>query len=476
MVRAYTRVEASGHKHFGWQCLWFLLQGKGTAMNAAAHRFGASGGKWRRARGASIGMALTLIIGSFCLSQTKLRAQTLPAFPGAEGFGAEVTGGRGGEVYHVTNLDDSGPGSFRDAVSRGPRVVVFDVGGYIELRSAVSVQSDLTIAGQTAPGDGIATKNYEVSFSGSHNVIVRYIRLRQGVTPGQDRKSAVNIFNGGDMIFDHVSIEWGRWDTVDMNQSSNITIQNSIIGEGVSPQMFGCLCQSDYVTLSHDLWISNQSRNPKAKGQSVQYISNVVYNWGVTGFVGGHSAADHSVDIINNYFIAGPNSNSSFVGDFASTDLVYQTGNYVDLDQDGQLNGGAVVETDFTDAGATVVSAPSADPPVPVTGDSAQTAFQNLVSAVGASLHRDSVDTRLIGYLTSLGTQGQIISDPAEVGGFGTLQGGTPPDECAGDGIPDYWKLQYGLDPCTYAANGDFDGTGYTNIEKYINGLVDGSY
>src|SRR5712692_710428 len=293
----------------------------------------------------------------------------LPAFPGAEGFGALTTGGRGGDVYHVTNLDDSGPGSFRDAVGRGPRIVVFDVGGYIELRSPVSVRSNITIAGQTSPGDGIATKNYEVSFSGSSNVIVRYIRFRQGLTPGQDRKSAVNINAGANMIFDHVSIEWGRWDTVDMTASSDITIQYSIIGEGIAPQNFGCLCQSDHVTLSHDLWIHNKSRNPKAKGLPVQYISNVVYNWGVTGLVGGHSAADHYLDVINNYFISGPSSGGRFAGEFTATDNVYHTGNYVDLDQDGQLNGREVLDLDF--AGATVIQLPTADPPVPVTLESA---------------------------------------------------------------------------------------------------------
>ncbi len=148
----------------------------------------------------------------------------MPAFPGAEGFAAYVTGGRGGEVYHVTHLGDSGPGSFRDAVSRGPRIVVFDVGGYIRLGSPVSVGSNLTIAGQTAPGAGIATRDYEVSFSGSPNIIVRYMRFRQGLTPGQGRKSAVAIYRGQDIILDHLSIEWGRWDTVDMNQSFNITI------------------------------------------------------------------------------------------------------------------------------------------------------------------------------------------------------------------------------------------------------------
>ena len=410
------------------------------------------------------------------LAQSQACAQGLPAFPGAEGFGALATGGRGGTVYHVTNLADSGPGSFRDAVSAGPRIVIFDVGGYIELASAVSVHSDITIEGQTAPGDGIATKNYEVSFSNSSNIIVRYMRFRQGLTLGQDRKSAINIASGHNMAFDHVSVEWGRWDTVDMNGSTDITIQNSIIGEGIDPQRFGCLCQSDNVTLSHNLWIHQQSRNPKAKGIPVQYVNNIVYNWGASGFIGGHSAADHYIDMINNYFIAGPSSSSAFLSDFTPTDNVYHSGNYVDLDLDGQLDGRQVTDIDFLNVTATILSAPSAFPPVPVTVDTAQDAYTKVVAGVGASLVRDGVDSRLIGDLTSLGTQGQIIHSQDDVGGFGTLQGGTPPASCAGDGIPDAWKIRYGLDPCVYNPNGDFDGTGYTNIEKYVNGLVDGIY
>jgi pectate lyase len=123
-------------------------------------------------------------------------------------------------------------------VKQGHRTVVFDVGGYVELESAVSVASDLTIAGQTAPGQGIGTRGYEVSFSNSKNVIVRYIRFRQGNTPKQERKSAVAILNGSNMIFDHVSIEWGRWDCLDMNRSTDITLQYCIIGQGVGPQLF----------------------------------------------------------------------------------------------------------------------------------------------------------------------------------------------------------------------------------------------
>jgi pectate lyase len=345
------------------------------------------------------------------------------AFPGAEGFGRFASGGRGGEFYHVTTLADSGPGSLRDAVSRGHRVVVFDVSGYIALESILHVGSDLTIAGQTAPGDGTATRNYEVSFAGVSNVVVRYIRFRQGVTPGQDKKSAVNVIHSRDLIFDHVSIEWGRWDTVDMNDSVNVTLQNCIIGEGVAPQRFGCLCQCDNVTFSHNLFINNQSRNPKAKGK-IQYVNNVVYNWGVVGLVGGHSETNHFLDVIGNYFIQGASSSGRFLGEFKPTDRVFQSGNYADLNKDGRLNGRPVVADDFGagENAATLLAASAIGATANVTVEPAAAAYSNVVAHAGCSLHRDAVDRRLIADVQSLGPRGTTIRDPEEAGGFGDLK------------------------------------------------------
>jgi pectate lyase len=391
-------------------------------------------------------------------------AATAPlAFPTAEGFGARATGGRGGEIYHVANLSDSGPGSFRDAVSKGPRIVVFDVAGYIGLQSMVSVASDITIAGQTAPGEGISTKNYEVSFSKSHNIIVRYIRFRQGLTPKQEKKYAVGLGETSSMIFDHVSIEFGRWDCIGMSKSSDITIQNCIIGPGIAPQRFGCLCESDNVTFSHNLWISNQSRNPKSKGV-VQYINNVVYNWGVCGYVGGHSGGDHSADVIGNYFIKGPNSNEHFAGEFKPTDHIFQKGNCTDMNLDGVLNGKLATPEDFGggENAPTLVPASSINPPVPVKLDTAEAAYKKVVAGAGCSLQRDSVDTLLIGDLTSLGKKGKTISDPMEMGGFGEIKGGPAKIKASGDGIPDEWKKVHPSNPAD----------GSTLIEKFLNELA----
>ena len=429
----------------------------------------------RAAKSALLLIPLLVFLMTAMSAQLPSAPTPLRAFPSAEGFGALVTGGRGGETCHVTNLNDSGPGSFRDAVSKSHRIVVFDVGGIIKLDSNVSVSSDITIAGQTAPGEGITIYGRSVSLSGSHNVIVRYLRFREGIH-GDRGKCSINVSGASNMIFDHVSIEWGRWDCLGLTQGSHtMTFQNCIIGEGVDPQRFGALVDSvTNITLSHNLWINNQSRNPKAKG-TIQYLNNVVYNWAVTGLVGGHSAADHQLDAIGNYFIKGPSSNDRFVGQFTVTDKVYQQNNLADLDRDGQLNGRPAVEKDFgvSDDAPSFVSTPFLHPPVPVTVDAAEVAYRKVVAGAGASLHRDSVDARLIAEVTSLGKKGQISHDEAEVGGIGELKGGKPPVSTLGDGIPDIWKTAHSLDvKDPNVAKGDYNHDGYSNLEKYLNELA----
>src|SRR5580704_13584685 len=318
--------------------------------------------------------SMLLLSGRFFTISASAQAKEYPAFPGAEGFGRFATGGAGGETVHVTTLDDSGAGSFRDAVSQPHRVVVFYIGGIIRLKSNIAASSDLTIQGQTADDEGITLYGRSVSFSGQHNVIVRYLRFREGIN-GDKGKCSVNLSGGSGMIFDHCSIEWGRWDCLGLTQGSHdITFQNCIIGEGVDPQRFGSLSDSvTNITYSHNLWINNQSRNPKAKGR-IQYINNVVYNWGVCGLVGGHSEADHFLDAIGNYFIAGPNSGSHAVGEFKATDHVYQKGNFADTDKDGKLNGHELLAADFGsgDGAPTLVNSPMVAPLTGLTIESAQ--------------------------------------------------------------------------------------------------------
>jgi hypothetical protein len=336
----------------------------------------------------------------------------------------------------------------------------------------VCVGSDVTIAGQSAPGEGIGIRGSEVSFSGAHNVIVRHLRIRQGLVKRQDKKSAINITRGRDMVFDHVSVQWGRWDTVDMNGCENITFQDCIIGPGVAPQRFGCLCQCERVSFIRNLWISNQSRNPKAKG-TIQFINNVVYNWGGTGFVGGHSGTNHYADLINNYFIAGPSSSGPFAGQFTSTDYIYQAGNWVDLDRNGVLDGHLAQPEDFgrDPKVPTFVAAPSVMGGVSRMPDTAQAAYEKVLAGAGASQHRDSVDQRLIADLASLGQQGATIRDPEEMGGFGAIAGGPGPADTDGDGLPDNWETDHGSNP-KLADSNDVTSSGYTRLEDYLNWLA----
>jgi pectate lyase len=364
-----------------------------------------------------------VLVGTFFATSASAQPKASPAFSGAEGFGQFASGGRGGEIFHVTTLDDSGAGSFRDAVGKPNRIVVFDVGGIIRLKSNVAVGSDITLAGQTAPGDGLMIYGRSVSFSGQKNVVVRYLRFREGIA-GDKGKCSVNLSGGGDMIFDHCSIEWGRWDCLDLTKGSHdITFQNCIIGEGVDPQRFGSLSDDvTNITYTHNLWINNQSRNPKAKGR-IQYVNNVVYDWGVTGLVGGHSGADHFLDAVGNYFIAGPNSSARFTGEYRATDHVFQKDNFADMDKDGKLNGRPVTAGDFGkgDEAPTLANDFTVAPPTNVTIEPAQSALSNVLAQAGCSLHRDSVDTRLIDEVESFGTRGKISHSEAETGGVGEL-------------------------------------------------------
>ena len=388
----------------------------------------------------------------------------LPAFPGAVGFGAQATGGRGGSVYHVTNLNDAGAGSLRDAVSKGPRIVVFDVGGYIDLKSPLSVQSNITIAGQTAPGQGVSTRGHQVSFSGATNVIVRYMRFRHGLIGS--KKDAVTIYDGHHQIFDHLSVSWGRDENFSINASTNITVQDSIIAEGLETHSCGGLIQSDGVTVYRSLYEHNKTRNPKVKGR-MQFVNNVVYDWGSDAFIEGDSAGLSEANVIGNYFIKGPSTGDGSPFTRGNQNFhIHAGGNYVDSNRNGALDGVPVTTAQLGDV--VVEPVPFAFPPIPV--GTAAAARDTIVTTAGASLHRDATDLRLIDDLVK-GT-GKLISDPAQAGGWAGLAGGTAPADTDRDGMPDQWERANGLDPAD-AADGNATGAdGYPNIERYLNGLV----
>lgn len=415
--------------------------------------------------------------------------EKLVAFPGAEGFGKYATGGRLGTVYRVTNLNDSGVGSLRDAVSQPNRIVVFDVSGVINLKSALTFSSNLTIAGQTAPGDGITVYGKRVSFSGVDNVICRYLRFRMGVA-GEKGKDAAGLANGANMIFDHLSVSWGRdenfsisWDKRGI-EPADITIQNSIIGQGLQTHSCGGLIQTNGgVTLYRNLFIDNNTRNPKVKGLN-QYVNNVIYNWGRGGayILGGNSEGKSWATIVNNYFIKGPSTSVAPYTRANENFQLYATGNYYDDNLDGQLDGAVSKKEDYgpvfwIESPEYWKSSSSTIPqlhPVIEYQMTAEEAYHWVLAHAGASLpSRDEVDLFMISELTSLGKEGKLIADESELGlygGIGHLFTALPLLDTDGDGIPDEWEKANGTDPYANDAMSIAE-NGYANIENYINSI-----
>lgn len=416
-------------------------------------------------------LKLTMLCGIllFLLSGLPVSAQQL-AFPGAEGFGRFATGGRGGPVYRVTNLLDSGAGSFRDAVSQPGRTVIFDVSGVIKIGKKISVSARTTIAGQTAPGEGITIYGNGVSFKDS--TIVRYIRFRGSINMSKGSCTVV-ADNLTDIIFDHVSIQWGRWDNLHIKKSKNVTLQYCMIAEAIDPQRFGALLEvPENVTIYHCLFAGNQSRSPKAKAR-IEFVNNVIYNWGKSGFIGGHSSANHYQDLVGNYFIAGPSSTDDFLSMFSATDHVYHRDNYTDLNKDGKLNGRLVTDKDFVDETATLLKTPTLLPKSNLRVSSAAKACKVVMAEVGCSLKRDAVDNRIIAYFKSLGKTGQIFKTEADAGGQPPVKelhsGELDSDR---DGIPDRWENKNKLDANNATDAAKVAKSGYTNLESYLFSLV----
>lgn len=395
-----------------------------------------------------------------------IQAQQL-AFPGAEGFGAYASGGRGGEIVHVTNLNAAGAGSLADAVSRPNRFVVFDVGGVIDITGkSITIASNVTIAGQTAPGEGITIYGGRVIASKNSNIIMRYIRMRGGSSVNSS-KCTLTLDECNNIIMDHCSVSWGPWDNVHIANANNVTWQNCIISEGIEPQRFGAITDGTRNwTIHHCLWQNNKSRNPKMKCY-VQYYNNVVYNYS-NGVVGGHSAADNYQDLMNNYFIAGPNGSAKYFDQWTETDHMYSSGNYFDGNCDGKLNGTLV--TDYN--GATPMSYPSLKCSAPMNLETAAQAYESIVEHVGASRVRDIHDKRIIEQLTSLGKKGAFIDNEQNVGGIGNVAGGPKIKDTDNDGMADEWETENGLNATKNDANDYTMGNGYTNIENYVNSLA----
>ena len=426
------------------------------------------------------------------------------AFPGAEGFGRYALGARGvanPEVYRVTNLDDSGPGSFRDAVSRPGRVVVFDVSGVVRSLSPIQFSANSYIAGHTAPGDGIAIYGNCVSFNDADNLIVRYLRIYMGIN-GKAGADAASVGRGSNMIFDHCSVLWGKDENFSVSQNAptvaeadklkNITIQHCIMGQCLLPHSMGGLIQTAGGTsIIGCLYINNNSRNPKVKGLN-QFINNVVYNWGGSnGYILADSGNPSWAWMEGNYFISGPNSGSWPYTRARENFQLYARNNFVDNNKDGKLNGADTPVEQYGNSFATTPPtmvkslsgfaaancATCADIPKPFlpmneTLLSPDKALERVITSVGVSLPaRSEIDAYLIGQLKTYGTVGKQIRDESEngvVNNIGIIKDGPKPLDSDGDGIPDAWEDANKMnkkdpkDALKVAANG------YLNIENYI--------
>jgi len=418
-------------------------------------------------------------------------AQTV-AFPGALGFGSIATGGRNGTVYHVTTLADSGPGSFRDAVSSSGRTIVFDVGGYISLNSAVSCKGNLTIAGQTAPGGGIGFKGGEISFAGQGNIIMRHVRIRPGSDTASSNDDALSLYQAKNAIFDHCSIEFAPWNNIDgvgdsTHVITNITFQNCIIANPTD-QQFGCHSESVGGTWSwfYNVFVNSHNRNPLAKVNTV-FINNAEYNCSA-GYTT-HTSTKFKHDIVNNYFVYGPASGGNFPWyQMDNNQSIYFTGNLRDSDKNNTLNGSTTVPLPGYQGGGTILAAPWSIwvTNASVTLMSTALAWRNDLSLAG-TLPRDDMDELVISQMKTLGNgtagtgagtagpSGGLYTSQTQTGlsnnGYGTITGGATPLDSDRDGMPDYWEQATGSDP--FGANSLTNtADGYTLLEHYINFLA----
>ncbi|MBW7466522.1 pectate lyase [Pontibacter aydingkolensis] len=415
------------------------------------------------------------------------------AFPGAEGFGKYATGGRGGQVVYVTNLNDDGEGSLRDAIQKkGPRIIVFAVSGTIALERPLDINNgDVTIAGQTAPGDGITLRNYQVSIK-ADNVILRYLRFRMGDTAAQQADALGANKGNSNIIIDHCSMSWATDECASFYRGKNFTLQWSIISESLNQSVhekgdhgYGGIWGGEGATFHHNLIASHNSRNPRFSGSSstqntanelVDFRNNVIFNWKNNSIYGGEKG---KYNVVNNYFKAGPATAKSkrdrIVNPSQPYGKFYVNGNYVDgfpeITKDNWAGG---VHADHPDS-AKVTSAYKVLEPLT---QSAQVAYEQVLAHAGASHKRDTVDKRIVsevrsGNPTNGKSKDGIIDSQQDVGGWPELKTAAAPKDSDKDGMPDAWEVKHKLNPNSAddAATYTLDKL-YTNVEVYLNSLV----
>ena len=439
------------------------------------------------------------------------------AFPTAEGYGKYTVGGRGGKVYEVTNLNDSGEGSLRAAIeAKGPRTVVFRVSGTIDLKSALNIKNPyITIAGQTAPGDGICIKRYPLNIS-ADEVIIRYIRVRLGdETKSSD--DAITARYRKNIILDHVSASWSIDETMSIYHCENVTIQWCMITESLSESThtkgshgFGGIWGSNYSTYHHNLLAHHSSRNPRwaSGGGYNDYRNNVLYNWGYNSSYGGEKHqvgnpkfSDITVNFVGNYYKPGPGTDKGEVsyrivnpwsrkeGDYGKW---YVSGNVVEGYPEVSANnwkGGVQPE-----GGDKVIDIIKLDEPwdaMKINEQTPEEAFKAVLADAGCNKPaRDAVDSRIIdevrngnatfegasfkkrGRMADPSLKSGIIDSQNDVGGWPELKSLPAPVDSDHDGMPDEWELKKGLNPNDSKDGAEVASNGYTNLENYLNSLA----
>ncbi|WP_231731301.1 MULTISPECIES: pectate lyase [Sphingomonas] len=437
-------------------------------------------------------MIRSALTAALLLAAAPAAAEQL-AFPGAEGAGRFALGGRGGKVLTVTTLADSGPGSLRAAVeAKGPRIIVFALSGTIKLAKPLRIREGrATIAGQSAPGDGITLRDYPLEVA-ADDVVIRYIRSRLG-DESKTESDAIWIFRGRRIILDHVSASWSVDETLSASANYtqpnegwfDLTVQWSIIANSLTKSLhakgehgYGSLIRGgrgSKASWHHNLWANHSARMPRPGNYSgpevdpvgafFDFRSNVFYNWG-----GGHSGynADKATlsryNFIDNAYVAGPQSKKLVA--FEESDTLakaYFAGN--------SMNGVIPADPWSLVAGISPDGYRLAAPVdvAPVAADPAPSAYARVLAGAGASKVRDAVDLAVVAGVRD--KTGHQIDSQTEMGGWPELKSLAAPKDSDGDGMPDAWEKSHGLNP-TKDDSAGVGKDGYTHVEAYLNGLV----
>ncbi|MEO6404537.1 MAG: pectate lyase [Ferruginibacter sp.] len=437
------------------------------------------------------------------------------AFPGAEGFGKYTTGGRGGKVFIVSNLNERGPGSFREAAeSKLKRIIVFAISGTIHLETKLSIKADVTIAGQSAPGDGICVADQSVLLGGN-NIIVRFMRFRMG---DKYQKAGMIDGNGGDdafggthrnnIIIDHCSMSWSTDEVFSVYAGDSTTLQWNIISEPLNYSYhfetgdkdyehhgYGAIWGGQHLSAHHNLFAHCANRTPRFDGtrnapqENVDLVNNVIYNWVSNNSYAGEGG---NYNIINNYYKYGPDTKKQVLTRIANPykkapsipfGKFYINGNYSDGSPEVSKNNWLGVEMNEgtnDDAKAAKLANPFSTFPVAI--QSAGNAYNLVLNFAGAIFpKRDTLDARIIQNVKNrtgniIDVQGGFPHGTAyekTISAWPTLANGNAVPDTDKDGMPDDWEKKNGLNSNDSSdASVKSPHSFYCNLEVYLNSLI----